>query len=96
MEAGGRVIGWSEVLPPTGGVSILEHLWVEPGSMRAGVGSRLFRYASGRAVALGAAVMEWEAEPNAHGFYTRMGGRPVRTATSEWGRELTVMAVDLD
>ncbi len=95
-EAGGRVIGWTEVLPPTAGVSILEHLWVEPGSMRAGVGSRLFRHAGDRARALGAAVMEWEAEPNALGFYARMGGRPVRTATSEWGRELTVMAVDLD
>jgi GNAT superfamily N-acetyltransferase len=90
------VIGWTEVLLPTAGVSILEHLWVEPGSMRAGVGSRLFRHAGDRARALGAAVMEWEAEPNALGFYTRMGGRPVRTATSEWGRELTVMAVGLD
>jgi hypothetical protein len=39
--------------------------------------------------------MEWEAEPHALGFYAKMGGRQVRTATSEWGRELTVMAVDL-
>jgi GNAT superfamily N-acetyltransferase len=89
------VIGWAEVLPPTAGVSILDHLWVEPGSMRAGVGSRLFRHAGGWARARGAAVMEWEAEPHALGFYAKMGGRQVRTATSEWGRELTVMAVDL-
>jgi GNAT superfamily N-acetyltransferase len=94
-EAGGRVIGWAEVLPPAGGVSLLDHLWVEPGSMRTGVGSRLFRDAGERARALGAAVMEWEAEPNALGFYVRMGGREVRTATSEWGRELSVMAIDL-
>jgi hypothetical protein len=39
--------------------------------------------------------MEWEGEPNAVGFYERMGGRRVRTVTSEWGRELPVMAVDL-
>jgi hypothetical protein len=39
--------------------------------------------------------MEWEAEPNALGFYARMGGRRLRTAMSEWGRELTIMGVVL-
>lgn len=94
-EVGGRVIGWAEVLRPNDGVSLLEHLWVEPGSMRTGVGSLLFQRAAERARALGAAVMEWEAEPNALGFYARMGGRRVRSTTSEWGRELAVMAIDL-
>lgn len=94
-EIHGRAIGWAEVLSPNAGVAVLEHLWVEPGSMRGGVGSELFRHAAERARALGAAVMEWEAEPNALGFYAKMGGRRVRTATSEWGRELAVMAVDL-
>lgn len=94
-EVGGRVIGWAQVLPADRGVSVLEHLWVEPDSMRAGVGSQLFRHAAERARALGAAAMEWEAEPNALGFYAKMGGRHARTATSEWGRELSVMAVDL-
>ena len=32
---------------------------------------------------------------NALGFYARMGGRPLRTATSEWGRELSIMGVAL-
>ena len=44
---------------------------------------------------LGATAMQWEAEPNALGFYARMGGRQVRTTTSEWGRELLVMGVSL-
>jgi hypothetical protein len=40
--------------------------------------------------------MEWEAEPNAVGFYERMGGRHVRDSEpNEWGRVLEVMAVDL-
>ena len=39
--------------------------------------------------------MEWEAEPKALGFYEKMGGRYVRDATSEWGRVLSVMGVDL-
>jgi GNAT superfamily N-acetyltransferase len=76
-------------------VCVLEHLWVEPARMRRGAGSQLFRRAAERAAGLGATALEWEAEPNAFGFYGRMGGRPVRTATSEWGRELTVMGVPL-
>jgi GNAT superfamily N-acetyltransferase len=88
-------VGWAELLPPDGGVCVLEHLWVEPAWMRGGAGSALFRHAAERAAELGATAMEWEAEPNALGFYARMGGRPVRTTTSEWGRELSVMAVPL-
>jgi len=29
------------------------------------------------------------------GFYERMGGRRLRETTSEWGRPLTVMGLDL-
>jgi GNAT superfamily N-acetyltransferase len=94
-EADGRAIGWAEVLPPARGVCVLEHLWVEPAWVRRGVGSQLFRHAAGQARGLGATAMEWEAEPNARGFYARMGGRPLRTATSEWGRELAIMGIAL-
>lgn len=95
VETDGHDVGWAEVLPPVDGVCVLEHLWVEPAWIRRGVGSRLFRHAAGYARDLGASVMEWEAEPNARGFYARMGGEPLRTATSEWGRELAVMGVRL-
>jgi len=94
-EVDGVAVGWAEILPPDAGVCVLEHLWVEPGRMRRGAGSQLFRRAAEGAADLGATAMEWEAEPNALGFYARMGGRPVRTTTSEWGRELSVMAVPL-
>lgn len=94
-ELDGIAVGWAEILPPDAGVCVLEHLWVEPARMRRGAGSQLFRRAAEHAAGLGATAMEWEAEPNALGFYARMGGRPVRTTTSEWGRELTVMAVPL-
>jgi hypothetical protein len=39
--------------------------------------------------------MEWEAEPNALGFYRKMGGRHLRTDITEWGREGSVMGLDL-
>jgi GNAT superfamily N-acetyltransferase len=94
-ETDGRAIGWAEILPPEGGVCVLEHLWIEPARMRRGAGTQLFGQAARHAAGLGATAMQWEAEPNALGFYARMGGRQVRTTTSEWGRELLVMGVSL-
>ena len=49
-----------------------------------------------RARSLGAARLEWEAEPNARGFYERMGGSYVRDSeVTEWGRVLEVLGVEL-
>jgi GNAT superfamily N-acetyltransferase len=90
-----RAVAWAEILPPAGGVCVLDHLWVEPGLIRRGLGSLLFRFAADRARELGATAMEWEAEPNALGFYRKMGGRHLRTDITEWGREGSVMGLDL-
>ena len=44
----------------------------------------------------GCVRMEWEAEPNALGFYERLGAVHVRDSEpSEWGRVLAVMGVSL-
>jgi GNAT superfamily N-acetyltransferase len=94
-EAAGRTVGWAQLVPPVQSVAVLDHLWVVPESMRTGIGTRLFRWAETRAREQGAAAMEWESDPNAVGFYRRMGGRTVRMQRSEWGRDLPVMAVDL-
>jgi GNAT superfamily N-acetyltransferase len=94
-ESEGRTVGWAQLIPPVSGTAVLDHLWVVPGSMRAGIGTRLFRWAADRAREQGAGTMEWESDPNAVGFYRRMGGRTVRMQRSDWGRDLPVMAVDL-
>jgi GNAT superfamily N-acetyltransferase len=94
-EAGGRIEGWAQVRSPREGVCTLEHLWVAPGSMRAGIGTALFGHAAAAARAMGATAMAWEAEPNAAGFYAKMGGRTVTTVTSDWGRTIDVMAVEV-
>jgi hypothetical protein len=40
--------------------------------------------------------MEWEAEPNALGFYEQMGGRHLRDSEpGVWGRVNAVMGIDL-
>jgi BirA family biotin operon repressor/biotin-[acetyl-CoA-carboxylase] ligase len=94
-ETGGRTVAWAS-LAPRDEIGWLEDLWVEPRAMGGGVGSSLFRHAAERARELGATRMEWEAEPNAIGFYEKMGGRYVRDGEpSSWGRTLAVMGVDL-
>jgi GNAT superfamily N-acetyltransferase len=94
-EEAAPAVAWAGLVPPRDGVAVLDHLWVEPGSMRAGIGSALFRRAAERATELGAARMEWEAEPHALAFYRRMGGRDVRQVIGEWGRAVQVMGIHL-
>jgi GNAT superfamily N-acetyltransferase len=55
----------------------LEHLWVTPEHIGTGVGRALFDHAVRRAGSLGAEVLGIEADPNAEGFYRRMGARRV-------------------
>jgi GNAT superfamily N-acetyltransferase len=55
----------------------LEHLWVLPERMGAGIGRALFNDAVGRAASLGAEALGIESDPNAEGFYRRMGATRV-------------------
>jgi GNAT superfamily N-acetyltransferase len=94
-EAEGAPIGWASLIP-RGAVGWLEDLWVEPAWIGRGVGRMLFEHVKDRAGRLGAERLEWEAEPNAHGFYERMGGSYVRDSeVTEWGRVLDVLGVEL-
>jgi GNAT superfamily N-acetyltransferase len=94
-EADGAPIGWASLIP-RGEVGWLEDLWVEPAWIGRGIGRLLFEHAADRARELGAQRLEWEAEPNATGFYEHMGGTYVRDSeVSEWGRVLDVLGVEL-
>jgi GNAT superfamily N-acetyltransferase len=53
----------------------LEHLWVLPALMGRGIGRALFAHALERASALGATQIQIESDPQAEGFYLRMGAR---------------------
>jgi N-acetylglutamate synthase-like GNAT family acetyltransferase len=94
-EVGGEIVAWAALRPPDDGVCELDDLWVEPAEIRSGIGTRLFRHAADQARAAGARVLRWESDPNAVGFYERMGAETVGTVTSEWGRTLPVMQVEL-
>jgi GNAT superfamily N-acetyltransferase len=94
-EADGRAVGWAALLRKADGWW-LEDLWVEPDAMGRGVGALLFRQAAAHALAAGAKQLQWEAEPNAVGFYEQMGARYLREGEpSAWGRINPIMGVDL-
>ena len=94
-EEDGEIVAWAGLSPPTEGVAVLDHLWVDPAAMGRGLGSRLFRLAADRARQLGARRLEWSSEPNAFGFYEKVGGRKLRDHVTEWGRLAPWMGLDL-
>ena len=95
-EVDREVAGWTSVSAGDDRVWALDDLWVEPGSMGRGVGSALFSYAVELVRGRGGTRLEWEAEPNAIGFYERLGATYVRDSEpSEWGRALPVLGIHL-
>jgi len=73
---GGEVVAFYGLIPSRP-KAILEHLWVLPGFMGKGLGEGLFAHALSRCRELGIATLEIESDPNALGFYARMGARKV-------------------
>jgi GNAT superfamily N-acetyltransferase len=95
-EVEGQQVGWAALIP-RGEVGWLEDLWVEPAWIGRGLGRVLFERVAMEARQRGARRLEWESEPNASGFYERMGGTYVRDSEeTEWGRVLEVLGLDLD
>jgi N-acetylglutamate synthase-like GNAT family acetyltransferase len=94
-ELDGEVVAWAALVPPADGVAVLDDLWVDPAWIGRGLGSRLFRLAADHARELGAGRLEWGAEPNAVGFYEKLGGRKLRDHVTEWGRVAPWMGLDL-
>ncbi len=94
-ETGGRVVGWTALIQRDD-VCWLDDLWIDPEWIGKGIGSRLFRHALERGRELGARRIELEAEPNALGFYEKMGARFLRDSPpGVWARSNPVMGLDL-
>ncbi|MEO5959864.1 MAG: GNAT family N-acetyltransferase [Opitutaceae bacterium] len=60
-----------------GGIAEIDHLWVLPVAMGRGVGRRLFATLEGEAKNRRVRTLRLQADPNAEGFYLRMGARTV-------------------
>lgn len=75
-EVDGSLLGFY-ALSLKGRCAKLEHLWVMPVAIKQGIGSALYSHALERAVVLGANRLEMESDPNAVGFYEKMGAEVV-------------------
>ena len=94
-EAEGRLVGWAALIP-RGELGWLEDLWVDPAWIGRGLGRSLFERVAEEARERGARRLEWEAEPNASGFYEHLGATYLRDSEeTEWGRVLEVLGVEL-
>ncbi len=75
----------------------LEHMWVAPKHIGTGVGKELFIHAMQIAAGENVSEVEISADPNAEGFYQRMGARRIGEVSSEIDgqtRRLPRLAVD--
>ena len=61
----------------------LEHMWIKPEHMGAGVGGALFMYVKERAASLDIPALEISSDPNAEGFYKRMGATRIGEVRSQ-------------
>jgi GNAT superfamily N-acetyltransferase len=76
IEDEGEVKGFY-ALCVVGNRAELEHMWVTPASIGTGIGKTLFLDAMDRAASLEVGSVELSADPNAAGFYRRMGATQI-------------------
>ena len=65
------------------GIAWIENLWVFPEYIGQGVGKQLFQHAAKLAVDRGCRTLQLEADPNAVGFYEKMGMHKIGERHSE-------------
>ena len=66
-----------------GSLAELEHMWIRPEHIGSGVGRALFLHVKERAANLKIPALELSADPNAEGFYERMGATRIGEVRSE-------------
>ncbi len=71
----------------------LDNLWIRPDAMGLGIGALLLSHAKRRARRVGASVLRVESDPNAVGFYVKMGARRMGERQSEVDGQLRVLPV---
>ncbi len=81
-EQDGEIRGFYALCVSEGNAE-LEHMWVLPTYIGTGVGKDLFLDAMDRAARMNAGSVELSADPNAAGFYRRMGATQIGATDSE-------------
>ncbi len=95
-EIDGRVVGFYGFEPEAEGVG-LDYLFIENEFIGRGIGRALWDHAATTARNLGHSALIVVSDPNAEGFYLRMGCRRIGTRPSELepGRQLPLLLYDL-
>ena len=75
-EENGQIQGFYALIV-TGDKAELDHMWVKPALIGTGIGKELFLDAMERAAALKVSAVEISSDPNAAGFYRRMGATEI-------------------
>jgi len=81
-EFEGTLLGFS-ALVIRNNKAVLEHLWVAPEHIGTGVGKELFLHAMQTAAKRNLAEVEISSDPNAEGFYQKMGAHRIAEDVSE-------------
>jgi GNAT superfamily N-acetyltransferase len=99
VEKSGEIAGVADIAAlPAQGRFDLVHFFVEPRFVRTGAGAILFEAITRLARARGASRLEILSDPNAVGFYERLGARRIGEAPSDAipGRQLPLLEFSLD
>lgn len=96
LEQDGQIAGFYSLTPWNSDLE-LGHFFVEPATMGRGVGKMLWDDAVQRACALGYDRLLVQSDPNAEGFYTRLGAERIGEVPSQAleGRTLPLLLFPL-
>jgi len=90
VESEGEIRGFY-ALSLNGEKAELEHMWVKPQYIGTGVGKELFLDAMDRAAAMSVREVEILADPNAAGFYERMGATRIGETDASIDGEVRIL-----
>ena len=87
MSKENEIIGFYE-LKIDEKMAALEHFWINPEYIGSGIGRKLFAHALEKAVSLNVEILNIVSDPNAEGFYKKMGAKRIGDIVTEVeGRE---------
>jgi GNAT superfamily N-acetyltransferase len=81
-ESDGQIVGFYALVDRPDKVE-LDHMWVSPEHMGTGVGKELFFHAMQHAAGRNISEVEIVSDPNAEGFYSKMGAYRIGEMVSE-------------
>lgn len=83
-------------LRQTAGAWEIDHLWVLPEYIGRGLGKRLYAHALERLKGMGIRVARVASDPNAEGFYLKMGARRIGSVpSSPAGRRVPLLEINI-